>query len=312
MAISSPHITTGDIKPRPLIIGHRGSVESAPENTLASYKAAIALGVYAIEIDVQISIDGIPFIMHDTTLIRTTNVIDIFPNMTKKEAEQFSIADLEKLDAGSWFSSLFKGEKVPKLLDVLSLVNNSTNNNVKIFFDLKWPVSTHPFASQYLDIVRANIKQFPSLEGRIIFPVYNVSYIAIFREETPNITLAAQSMFTLDQMIANNLTYRIQQYDMLDSVTTEYLTKVKLITWTVNVDWLFDQLWLLGTNIIITNRVAELSSRTTPMYIPQFYFFLLVITIEIFVFLLLFAIVAKNRHKKEKEFGLLSSTDEKK
>jgi len=310
MAFFSAHIMTTDLKPKPMIIGHRGAVELAPENTISGYQTAIQLGVYAIEIDVRITEDGIPFIMHDETLFRTTNVLDVFPNRTNEASESFILSEIQKLDAGSWFSSNFKGEKVPLLKDVLDLVNRSSNKEVKIFFDLKWPPKTHPFASSYLDIVRMEIKKYDSMEDRIIFPVYNESYIPVFRNETPKVILAAQYMFNLSEMIANNLTYKIYQYDLPDRDTRDYLEKVKVIVWTINSDWLFDQLWCVGVSYIITNKVVELLNRSSPMYITQANYLLLTICVEVFVLLLLLAIFAKDRKKKDSELSFLSSTEQ--
>ncbi len=93
------------------IVGHRGAAYLAPENTIASLKKAIELGADAVEVDIHLSKDGEIVVIHDYTTNRTTN-------------QDFVVAEenystLEQLDAGSFKSIAFKGEKIPLLKDVL-------------------------------------------------------------------------------------------------------------------------------------------------------------------------------------------------
>ena len=99
------------IKIYPEIIAHRGFSTQAPENTISAIEAAIKAKADRVEIDVQLGFDGTVYLMHDNTLSRTTGVNNRLSNLTNDEIEQ--------LDAGSWFSPDFEGEKVPKLSDVL-------------------------------------------------------------------------------------------------------------------------------------------------------------------------------------------------
>lgn len=98
----------------PKVVGHRGAAGLAPENTLASIRAAAALGVRWVEFDVKLSRDGQVILFHDDTLERTTNGSGL--------VEDALMAHLETLDAGGWFGSGFQGEPIPTLpqaLDVL-------------------------------------------------------------------------------------------------------------------------------------------------------------------------------------------------
>ena len=103
--------TTNDF----LIISHRGAAKFAPENTLASINTALKLHPNRIEIDVQQTQDSVVVLMHDTTLDRTTNGTGLIKEKT--------FLELNKLEAGSWFSDDFSNEKIPTLEDVLKLVN---------------------------------------------------------------------------------------------------------------------------------------------------------------------------------------------
>lgn len=91
----------------PKVIGHRGAKSYAPENTLESIRTAASLGVEWVELDVKLTLDGIPIIFHDEELDRTTNGTGLVAQ-TKYE-------DLRDLDAGSWFGDSFVDCRIPTL-----------------------------------------------------------------------------------------------------------------------------------------------------------------------------------------------------
>lgn len=105
----------------PIMIGHRGFSRSYPENTIASYKAAIAAGIKVLEIDVQFSADGIPMILHDAGNISgaTNGVWTGGPN-------DYSFAELRSFDIGSRYNSRFSSEGMPTLYDVFDAVGGRT------------------------------------------------------------------------------------------------------------------------------------------------------------------------------------------
>jgi glycerophosphoryl diester phosphodiesterase len=91
--------------PYPLWIAHRGAGKLAPENTLAAFRVGAGHGYRAFECDVKLSADGVPFLLHDATLQRTTPAHGI--------AGERTWAELSQLDAGSWHSRGFAGEPIP-------------------------------------------------------------------------------------------------------------------------------------------------------------------------------------------------------
>jgi glycerophosphoryl diester phosphodiesterase len=97
----------------PGVIGHRGAAAHAPENTLASILKAHELGARWVEFDVKLTADGIPILMHDDRLERTTN--------GRGRVRDRPLAQIHTLDAGGWFSPAFKGERVPTLEEALHL-----------------------------------------------------------------------------------------------------------------------------------------------------------------------------------------------
>lgn len=98
----------------PKVIGHRGAAGYAPENTLAAISTAADLNIGWVEIDVKLTKDSVPVLMHDETLERTTNGAGKVAEMTW--------ADLQDLDAGSHFSEGYAGEPVPSLEQALDLI----------------------------------------------------------------------------------------------------------------------------------------------------------------------------------------------
>ncbi len=96
------------------ICAHRGANETHPENTLAAFKEAIRLGAHMIEFDVRMTKDEKLVIMHDKTVDRTTNGSGAVSDLTLEE--------IKKLDAGSWKSKKFTGEKIPTFKEALAVM----------------------------------------------------------------------------------------------------------------------------------------------------------------------------------------------
>jgi glycerophosphoryl diester phosphodiesterase len=92
-------------------VGHRGARGHAPENTMASFQKGADMGVDAVETDVQLSKDGEVVLIHDYTVDRTTDGRGFVKDMT--------LAELKKLDAGSWYDPTYAGERIPILADLL-------------------------------------------------------------------------------------------------------------------------------------------------------------------------------------------------
>lgn len=95
-----------------LVIGHRGALAYAPENTMVSFELALEQGADLIELDVHLSADGELVVMHDNQVSRTTDGCGHIKDMT--------VAEIKKLDAGVRFGEQFRGERVPTLPEVLA------------------------------------------------------------------------------------------------------------------------------------------------------------------------------------------------
>ena len=126
--ITAPDPEMNELPGDPILLAHRGLVQHAPENTLPSFAAAIALGL-SIELDVYQTHDEHLVVIHDKTVDRTTNGTG--------EVTEMTLAEIRKLDAGSWFAPRFAGEKVPTLEEVFKLTREHQRTPVTIALNMK-------------------------------------------------------------------------------------------------------------------------------------------------------------------------------
>lgn len=96
------------------VAGHRGDRADAPENTMPAFEAAFASGLDIVETDVQLTADGHPVLLHDPTVDRTTDGTGAVADLT--------LAEVEALDAGSWYAKRFAGTRIPQLGEFLDLL----------------------------------------------------------------------------------------------------------------------------------------------------------------------------------------------
>lgn len=109
------------------IIAHRGVSSKAPENTMAAFHQALYSSANYIEIDVQLSKDGVPVVIHDTSLQRTA--------LKDQLVSDLFWSDLQTIDVGSWFSPQFSEETIPSLEQVLHFFSNK----IGVFIEIKLP-----------------------------------------------------------------------------------------------------------------------------------------------------------------------------
>lgn len=107
---------------KPTLIAHRGASAYAPEHTLEAYRLAIAQGADFVEPDLQVTKDGVLVCLHDTTLARTTDVKAKFPDRGPWRVADFTLAEIQTLDAGKWFDPKFAGQRVPTLQQMIDAV----------------------------------------------------------------------------------------------------------------------------------------------------------------------------------------------
>ncbi len=179
----------------PWVIGHRGAMGHAPENTMTSFEEALTLGADMLEFDVRLSKDGIPMIIHDANLDRTANRS---LNVNALDAD-----DLIDLDAGSWFDMRFAGEHIPRLSTLLkwaSAKKTKAKGQLAYFVELK----VDGDESRREQLIKAVLKELKDAK------VINRSVLISFDE--PSLILARK----LSPTIATGFLYSEYLHDALE------------------------------------------------------------------------------------------------
>lgn len=148
-AVSSEPVRTS-LTRRPVEIAHRAGAALGPEQTLAAMEASLAVGATSMEIDVQLTADGVPVIVHDESFARTTDVATVFPGRENDPIGSFTWAEVQQLDAGSWAGAQWAGEGVPSLDEWLAAMAGRAHLVLEVKF--------HPFnvgTPQQLEEMRA-------------------------------------------------------------------------------------------------------------------------------------------------------------
>ena len=128
------------------VIAHRGVSGSYPENTLSAFQAAIDIRAEMVELDVSISEDGIPVVVHDKTVDRTTDF--------EGDVQSFSVKELKKMEVGAWFSEEFRGEEFPTLREPLYLMKGQIPLNIEIKTEAVSDVINGGIVDKALQIVK--------------------------------------------------------------------------------------------------------------------------------------------------------------
>lgn len=109
---------------RPIVTAHRGFSKIAPENTLPSFQFAVTAGADLVELDYHHTKDGVPVVIHDPTLDRTTDATQRWSGM-KIQVSTKTLAELKTLDAGSWFDAKYKGTQISTLAEALDAIQGA-------------------------------------------------------------------------------------------------------------------------------------------------------------------------------------------
>lgn len=160
-------------------IAHRGFSSKFPENTMLSFQKAIEISADWIELDVTLSKDNIPVVIHDDTLDRTSN--------GKGLVQKYSLKQLKTFDFGSWKNRRFAEEKIPTLEEVLKLIHNqSIHLNIEIKSSAyKKKDSSHSIERQVLFLVKKY-----KLMGRVVISSFEPKVLTRLRSLSTKIRLA--------------------------------------------------------------------------------------------------------------------------
>lgn len=149
-----------------MVIAHRGASAYAPENTMPAYELALRQAADCIELDLHASKDGILVCIHDRTLERTTNVRELFPDRGRQVMERagarrrwfvhdFSLAEIQTLDCGSWFGAAHAGTRIQTFDDILDWARGRT----RVLAELKYPEAYEPLGVDLLSLFDAVVRR---------------------------------------------------------------------------------------------------------------------------------------------------------
>jgi glycerophosphoryl diester phosphodiesterase len=231
----------------PLNFGHRGAPESAPENTLASFQTAHEMGADGVELDVMLCADGEVVVMHDFTVDRTTN--------GHGSVRELTLAQLKALDAGSWFSPRFAGERIPTLREVIEWARQNVLLNVEL---KDWSLDGNDLEQKVVAMVHDY-----GLEDRVLLSSFNPLRVWRAKRLAPNLSTGLIHAPNLPIFLRKAWLRAVARPDALhpqfEMVTNEYLRWARQRGYRVNV-WTPDTALSMQRSIsqkvdmIITNR----------------------------------------------------------
>ena len=242
--------------PYPRWIAHRGAGRLAPENTLAAFRLGAAHGYRAFECDVKLSADGVPFLLHDASLDRTTSQRGI--------AAQRTWSDLSRIDAGAWHSRGFAGEPIPSLAAIAAYVRG---NAFMLNIELK------PTPGQELETGRVVgqevLRLWQGADVPPLFSSFRPESLQGARESAPEVprALLVDTLWDGWFETARSLGCAavVSNYAVMDRGTLERLHGAGLrgLVYTVNDPAPAWQLLAMGIDGIITDAVDRFSPAQT-------------------------------------------------
>ena len=256
--VSFDNLRVTELAPNPLlrspdepvaVIAHRGASAAAPENTLVAQEVARRGGADWIENDVQPSSDGVPFILHDSTVDRTTNGTGAIRSLSSTQ--------LKALDAGSWFAPHYAGARMPTLAEQLA---DLRTRGGRLLLEIKG-AHTRAEVARIVSVI-----QEQQMTDRVLVQSFEVDALRYVRELAPELPLGLlRSTIDSDPVaVANQLglaTYNPRASSLLarPSIVAElHRAGVAVMAWTVDSAEEWKRLEELGVDGIVTNRPAEL------------------------------------------------------
>lgn len=237
-----------------LNIGHRGASAYYPENTMVSFRAASEMKADFIELDVQLTKDGIPVVIHDVTVNRTTN--------GRGDVARLTYNEIRQLDAGSWFSREFIGEKIPRLEEVLEFAQNNINLNIEIKANPK----SKPGATEAKTL---ELVQKYDMISEVLFSSFNVDSLKLLRKINTEVIIGL--------LFENSLKQRVDLVPLIDELKIDsfhcskrnirkkriremHSKQIPVMVYTVNAKTTMNKLIEWGINGIFTNKPDVLHS----------------------------------------------------
>lgn len=240
-------------------IAHRGASSLAPENTLASFKKAIELGFDYIELDVRLSKDKQLVVIHDANVLRTTDGEGLIEDLTVKE--------IKKLDAGSWFSPAYAGERIPLLNEVLKEVSGKTG----IIIEMKSPENQPGMTEILADMLNS----FKS-GNQIKVQSFHINEIKKFHQLAPEIPaglLLSKHLDLFHLASYREFTSFLSVHHLLLSksfINQAELFGYEIYSWTISKQYQFADMQRLGVHGIISDDEKRIPDSIIYVLITPF------------------------------------------
>ncbi|KAK5918647.1 hypothetical protein CgunFtcFv8_003391 [Champsocephalus gunnari] len=264
------------LRPRPDIIGRRGAPMLAPENTIVSFNRALQNGASSLEADVTISVDGVPFLMRDRTLRRTTDVGKVFPARQFEDASLFNWTEIHSLNAGQWFLKSdpywtvetltardrlrIGNQTVCSLVDMLRLAARA---NSSALLDIRRPPPEHPrHRSWFMDTLWAVQKAGISPKRVTWTPDTD-------RGRVRGLPQSANEKLSLEEIRQRGITSLALHYSKASHTDIqEYLAhNVSVTVSAVNAPWLYSVLWCSGVSSVSSDAPQVLRKVPYPIWL---------------------------------------------
>jgi glycerophosphoryl diester phosphodiesterase len=231
-----------------LVVGHRGNAAGAPEDTLVSEVSAQKVGARVLEFDLHMTSDGVPVVMHDDTVDRTTDGSGRIDAMT--------LAQIQQLDAGSWFSPAFAGTPVPTFEQILQFA--STTDAI-ILPELKEAVWTDEQVRTVADLIRKY-----HMADRTMFQSFYLPVLQTAQRVAPDIARAALVTDAPPDPVGYITSFGGQGLLPQNTAVTQDLVQtlhhadLSIMVWTVDEPDEWSRLTELGVDGIMSNNPAAL------------------------------------------------------
>ncbi|XP_069577259.1 glycerophosphodiester phosphodiesterase domain-containing protein 5 isoform X2 [Brachyistius frenatus] len=264
------------LKPRPDIIGRRGAPMLAPENTMLSFNRALQHGASSLEADVTISVDGVPFLLRDRTLRRTTDVSKVFPSRKYEDASFFNWTEIRSLNAGQWFlktdpywtvgallakdRNRIGNQSVCSLVEMLRLAARA---NSSALLNIHPPPPEHPrHRSWFMDILWAMQKAGISQKRVTWTPDTD-------RGRVRGLQQTANEKLSVEEIRHRGITSLTLHYNKASNKDIqEYLANnVSVTVFPVNAPWLYSSLWCSGVPSVSSDAPQVLRKVPYPIWL---------------------------------------------
>ncbi|GFN73972.1 hypothetical protein PoB_000047800 [Plakobranchus ocellatus] len=279
LTIDTP-VFRSDTPPKPEIVAMGGASDISPENTMFAFQEAVDLGAKRLYSTVQISYDGVPFLMSDHSLLRTTNVNSVFPNRTSDDPTHFTMDKLLSLSAGTWFldedpwdtkgglsnSERLNVEKetVPTLSSLIRLVETE---DLQLYLSIRNLPSWHPYKNEQFQKILQVLQNETQLKHSNVFlppeafkldqsfglfadpasPVWDEKDIAESKET---------DRFTVYTHVKTDMASIIEQFRARN---------ISTLVMEVNSGWFLSFVWCADADLVATHYVEDIDAVGSPI-----------------------------------------------